>query len=348
MTDSNKSSLQIPSQLSPRAFYALRIIAPNLDAAQSLYNALLNELDAATQALETLKLLQEAHSIERDKKLRPLENQARQLYAQMIEQLELRLLNPSGLSRKHLADIETVACAFSKVLKTPVPQPTAACEMHTATHTEIPSRTHAEQQAAEREAAKQAHQTKRQQAKPTAKTGNATEIDAQNTHDMLRNMYRKLASTLHPDRARDESERLRKTALMGQVNAANDAKDLLSLLRLQLQAHSPESPTETAYTAGMPSDKLKHINQQLQAQIKALQDKSQLTQRNMQAQWDLPYGKISAKSLQMALRKETQELTSHIACLQSDVLWLTDDAFLKNWLSAQFSQQVIQHANLFD
>ncbi|MBK9339875.1 MAG: hypothetical protein IPN04_04015 [Rhodoferax sp.] len=335
MSDTSKPSNPVHEQAVNPAFRALRITAPNLDAEQRMYNALLDELDAATQALESLKLLQEAHSQERDKKLRPLEQQARQLYAQIVEQLEQRLLNPVGLSKKHLADIETLVHAFSKVLNTTDTQ-RAATPFTQSEHPHISEQTTLDK-TAEREAAKQAHQAKRQQAKQAVIGNSSSGSEVQNTPNLLRNMYRKLASALHPDRARDEAERIHKTALMGQVNAAHDAKDLLTLMRLQLLTQTPESPTESAYTTSIPKDKLKQAIQQLQAQLHALRVAWQQMQTSMQEEWDLPYGNISAKSLQMALRKEAQEFTSHIAYLQSDALWLSDDAFLKNWLSQQAS-----------
>ena len=335
MSDTSKPSNPVHEQAVNPAFRALRITAPNLDAAQRMYNALLDELDAATQALESLKLLQEAHSQERDKKLRPLEQQARQLYAQIVEQLEQRLLNTVGLSKKHLADIETLVHAFSKVLNTPDTQ-RPATPFTQSEHPHISEQTTLDK-TAEREAAKQAHQAKRQQAKQAVIGNSSSGSEVQNTPNLLRNMYRKLASALHPDRARDEAERIHKTALMGQVNAAHDAKDLLTLMRLQLLTQTPESPTESAYTTSIPKDKLKQAIQQLQAQLHALRVAWQQMQTSMQEEWDLPYGNISAKSLQMALRKEAQELTSHIAYLQSDALWLSDDAFLKNWLAHQAS-----------
>ena len=335
MSDTSKPSNPVHEQAVNPAFRALRITAPNLDAEQRMYNALLDELDAATQALESLKLLQEAHSLERDKKLRPLEQQARQLYSQIMEQLEQRLLNTVGLSKKHLADIETLVHAFSKVLNTPDTQ-RAATPFTQSEHPHISEQTTLDK-TAEREAAKQAHQAKRQQAKQAVIGNSSSGSEVQNTPNLLRNMYRKLASALHPDRARDEAERIHKTALMGQVNAAHDAKDLLTLMRLQLLTQTPESPTESAYTTSIPKDKLKQAIQQLQAQLHALRVAWQQMQTSMQEEWDLPYGNISAKSLQMALRKEAQEFTSHIAYLQSDALWLSDDAFLKNWLSQQAS-----------
>ncbi len=335
MSDTSKPSNPVHEQAVNPAFRALRITAPNLDAEQRMYNALLDELDAATQALESLKLLQEAHSQERDKKMRPLEQQARQLYSQIVEQLEQRLLNPTGLSKKHLADIETLVHAFSKVLNPPDTQ-RAATPFTQSEHPHISEQTTLDK-AAEREAAKQAHQAKRQQAKKAVVGNSSSGSEAQNTPNLLRNMYRKLASALHPDRASDEAERIHKTALMGQVNAAHDAKDLLTLMRLQLLTQTPDPPTESENTTSIPKDKLKQAIQQLQAQFQAIREASQQMQTSMQEEWDLPYGNISAKSLQMALRKEAQELTSHIAYLQSDALWLSDDAFLKNWLAHQAS-----------
>lgn len=335
MSDTSKPSNPVHEQAVNPAFRALRITAPNLDAEQRMYNALLDELDAATQALESLKLLQEAHSLERDRKLRPLEQQARQLYSQIVEQLEQRLLNPVGLSKKHLANIETVARAFSKVLH-PTDTQRAATQFTQSEHPNISEQTTLDK-TAEREAAKQAHQAKRQQAKQAVIGNSSSGSEVQNTPNLLRNMYRKLASALHPDRARDEAERIHKTALMGQVNAAHDAKDLLTLMRLQLLTQTPDSPTESENTTSIHKDKLKQAIQQLQAQLQAIREASQQMQTSMQEEWDLPYGNISAKSLQMALRKEAQELTSHIAYLQSDALWLSDDAFLKNWLAHQAS-----------
>ena len=341
MSDTSKPSNPVHEQVVNPAFRALRITAPKLDAEQSLYNALLNELDAATQALESLRHLEDTHRIERNRKLRPLEQQARQLYSQIVEQLEQRLLNPTGLSKKHLADIESVARTFSKVFNPEenIADEAPATQDNPTEHQEAFEQTTLDTRVA-REAAKQAHHAKRQQAKQAVIGNSSSGSEAQNTHNLLRNMYRKLASALHPDRARDEAERAHKTALMGQVNAAHDAKDLLTLMRLQLLTQTPVAPTQSAYTTSIPKDKLKQAIQQLQAQLQALRDARQLLQTSMQEEWDLPYGNISAKSLQMALRKEAQDLTNHIAHLQSDVLWLADDAFLKNWLTHQ--------ANLFD
>ena len=51
----------------------------------------------------------------------------------------------------------------------------------------------------------------------------------------VREIFRKLASALHPDRETDPGERARKTALMQRANVAYAANDLLGLLELQFE-----------------------------------------------------------------------------------------------------------------
>jgi hypothetical protein len=58
----------------------------------------------------------------------------------------------------------------------------------------------------------------------------------------VREIYRKLASELHPDRESDAAERARKTELMQKVNKAYEARDLLALLELQLRIEQIDRP----------------------------------------------------------------------------------------------------------
>src|SRR6185436_12237903 len=74
---------------------------------------------------------------------------------------------------------------------------------------------------------------KRRKAKPSAKQLKA-EAEATHASQSVREVYRKLASELHPDRETDAAERERKTVLMQKVNQAYAAQDLLTLLQLQL------------------------------------------------------------------------------------------------------------------
>ncbi len=73
-------------------------------------------------------------------------------------------------------------------------------------------------------------------ATPKAKAAQAKrEQAAREISQSIREVYRKLASALHPDREPDVDERQRKTLLIQQVNQAYEAGDLLTLLGLQLE-----------------------------------------------------------------------------------------------------------------
>jgi hypothetical protein len=82
----------------------------------------------------------------------------------------------------------------------------------------------------------------------------------------LREVYRKLASALHPDREADAAERMRKTALMQRVNRAHDDRDLLQLLTLQMQVE----PLDPARLADLGDARFANYNRVLRAQAESL------------------------------------------------------------------------------
>jgi hypothetical protein len=84
--------------------------------------------------------------------------------------------------------------------------------------------------------AKARHEEKsRPQGRRRTKKAIALEEAKETADTALREAYRKLASHLHPDREQDAMERERKTALMQQANAAYERRDLMGLLRLQME-----------------------------------------------------------------------------------------------------------------
>ena len=107
--------------------------------------------------------------------------------------------------------------------------------------------------------------------KPSAKTlareAKAQE-EAQHASQSIREVYRKLASGLHPDRETDPDERARKTALMQRVNAAYEKNDLLGLLQLQLEVEQ----IDHADIAALSESRLKHYNKVLTEQAQELGD----------------------------------------------------------------------------
>jgi hypothetical protein len=140
---------------------------------------------------------------------------------------------------------------------------------------ELMQRAH-EQMAQQREQASQQHQPA--QAGPArkgrAKTKNAAqrraEEDAAKVSQTVREVYRKLASALHPDRApagASAEQRAERTAQMAQANAAYAAGDLLALLNLQLAIEQ----VDAAHVANIAATQVRHFNKVLAEQLAELQ-----------------------------------------------------------------------------
>lgn len=84
--------------------------------------------------------------------------------------------------------------------------------------------------------------------------------------DLLRTLYRKLASSIHPDRELDAGEKQRKTEAMQGLNTAYQNKDLLSLLKLHNQTLQNDAVADT-----LAEDTLREYNALLKAQLKSLE-----------------------------------------------------------------------------
>jgi len=82
----------------------------------------------------------------------------------------------------------------------------------------------------------------------------------------VRDVYRKLASALHPDREADAAARLRKTEQMQRVNLAYESRDLLGLLNLQLEIEQ----IDAAHLTSLSAQRLAHYNQVLREQLTEL------------------------------------------------------------------------------
>ncbi len=89
----------------------------------------------------------------------------------------------------------------------------------------------------------------------------------QEASQSVREVYRRLASSLHPDREPDASERARKTLLMAKVNAAYASNDLLALLTVQMEIEQ----IDAEHLAGVPDTRLRHYIRVLKEQQQALE-----------------------------------------------------------------------------
>ena len=158
----------------------------------------------------------------------------------------------------------------------------------------------------------------------------ARETDAKSA---IRTIFRQLASALHPDREPDESERLRKTGLMSEVNAAYEKNDLTTLLRLQMQVTqvTPQS------TARMADDKLQAMSLLLKEQVTALEDDLDQLQSRLSRELCVP---VRAEADEAAMTQSLQRIQAdqrqNMDSLASDLRRIHNDAELKRWLKEQW------------
>jgi hypothetical protein len=189
----------------------------------------------------------------------------------------------------------------------------------------------------------------KRQAKKAKKKPAARQLkDAQQKMDAntaLRTVYRQLASALHPDREPDEAERLRKTALMSEVNAAYDRKNLSELLKLQLHI----AQIDSAALSRMADDKLNAMCLLLKEQVEALEEDE------AQAQFEIRHylgvnelDHISSESLARALTIQLRDKEHEVDTLERDLRRIQNEAELKRWLKEQAQLAKEARAELTD
>lgn len=152
----------------------------------------------------------------------------------------------------------------------------------------------------------------------------------------VREVYRKLASALHPDRETDAAERERKTGLMQRVNQAYDKGNLLDLLHLQLEVEQ----IDREHIGNLAEDRLRHYNRVLDEQLRGLQDEVHALEQAVKAQFDLdPFDKITPANLNSKLQGQVRLLREDVAFLKAERELLEDPRELKRWFKEEREQQ---------
>jgi hypothetical protein len=350
----------------------LTITAQKLGPEQRLFNQLLEKIEKQSKDLQNLKILAETHEKERHAKLAPLRAQMSGLQEKLVLFLDQRLQTPKGLSQRARDDIyELISLLLDDLLMdggaSPQLQEVAAryfavddaddeledgLDLETSSElnramaqamgvdvdadgllsTEEMIEALMRKMQADDEAAMHAHEARQAKRKktPKQKLAEQEQLDA---HSALRSIYRKLVSALHPDRESDPAERARKTALMVRVNAANDSKDLLALLRLQLEI----SQIDPNSVASMADDKLRGFNRMLKEQLKDLQAEHHSLMGHVHMAFDLGYDNVTPKAMVSAVRIQAQRLQSMVEGLKHDLQLIQDDKALKKWVKMQIS-----------
>lgn len=135
----------------------------------------------------------------------------------------------------------------------------------------------------------------------------------------VREIYRKLASSLHPDRASTDLTADEKTTLMQRVNQAYDRSDLLELLNIQLEIEQ----IDTNYLTNLPDERIEHYIQVLREQLAEL--KTELASLLMPYRKLVPYTqKIKPTHVDKAMDAEITRLEMDLRQADIDLVAFQD------------------------
>lgn len=158
------------------------------------------------------------------------------------------------------------------------------------------------------------------------------EQEQQQATKSLREVYRQLASALHPDRAASETERVERTGQMQRVNQAYEANDLLTLLTLQLEIEQ----IDAAHLARVTTEQAQHYNRVLGEQLGALQAELHGRKQGLLFEFGLdPRLRPDARRLGLLLENVTRGARAELAEAQRALRGLDDPAQVKRWLKEQ-------------
>jgi hypothetical protein len=135
----------------------------------------------------------------------------------------------------------------------------------------------------------------------------------------VREVYRKLASALHPDRSGGDLTPERKTDLMQRVNRAYDKGNLLELLNIQLEIEQ----IDAAHLANLSVERIAHYNQVLREQVAEL--KAELDSLLAPYQRLVPFTlKLKPVHVDMSLDAEVVRRKNDLRHLEADLLAFAD------------------------
>jgi len=143
---------------------------------------------------------------------------------------------------------------------------------------------------------------------------------AQEAGQSLREIYRKLASALHPDRETDPAERERKTGLMQRANQAYERNDLLELLSLQIETEQIDASS----LANVPETRLQHYNQVLLEQTQVLEAQLQERTAVFRFELDLTMHNLTPQLVERTLVEKIAETRIMIEQIDRDLAKLVD------------------------
>ncbi|MFZ2648804.1 MAG: hypothetical protein WA210_01740 [Burkholderiaceae bacterium] len=152
---------------------------------------------------------------------------------------------------------------------------------------------------------------------------------AQAATQSVREIFRKLASALHPDRETEAAERTRKTALMQQVNQAYAQKNLLRLLELQIQVEQ----IDAAALGSLSPARLGHYNQVLTEQCAQLEHEvDALVAPFVRQLGGFGRSGLTPQTVNRSLDGDIAAMRRDAQSIEHDLKRFSDRAVLKAWL----------------
>lgn len=169
----------------------------------------------------------------------------------------------------------------------------------------------------------------------------AAQREAEQAKLSVREVFRRLASALHPDRETDPKQRAAKTALMQQVNQAYAANDLLTLLTLQHQVEQVAG-RHIAHASG---PRLKHYNKVLAEQLAEVRADIAHARSGLAMEFGLESrAPLKQRRLDQLIDQHVHHLHAKLCRVQLDIHMLSDRAATKRWVRLQRQERPGQGA----
>lgn len=144
---------------------------------------------------------------------------------------------------------------------------------------------------------------KRRTRAPQGRSKRGEAVSEREASQSLRDLFRRLAATLHPDREPDAAERARKTVLMQRVNRAYAAKDLLELLTVQIEIEH----IDAAHLARASDERIGHYCAVLQDQQRAVERELADLQAPVRAALDVgPYATLRPEAVDVLMERDAR------------------------------------------
>ncbi|HDR9055422.1 TPA: J domain-containing protein [Burkholderia vietnamiensis] len=336
-----------------------------LSDAQKTFNTLIERIDKRRERLAAWDAVTPAFQKKFVDALLPLERESTALRTRLIHLLDDAFLR-SGLSkaeqrmlsdliadmardvldaaddatlqrvydRHHASGPAGRAAAEPQPASAPAPGADTADDLDALSPDELAQRLQAELDAQfERDmaahAAREAQRAKRRKTpKQTAAQARA-EAEQTESSKSIREIYRKLASALHPDRATDPHDQERKTALMQRVNHAYAKRNLLQLLELQLEIEQIDRHA----IAGLGEARLTRYNGILDEQLRELDREIEHVENDFRRTYGIaPSVKIAPDTVVRLLARDIAGMQRSIQDLTVTLREFEDPDNVRRWL----------------